>query len=124
MSMQAIEQTRKDARKGHRLAMWSLAMVPGLLLSTAAAFTVGTLAMARLYVPEGELLTEYGPGGWVMASAVLALMVSPSIIGVVLGVRAKIHGGGSPAIAGLVVNAIVALGLVSNFLLNQLATSL
>jgi hypothetical protein len=100
------------AVRGRRLAVVSLLMVPANLPWLVVSFAVGTAAMNLLGAEEGHLLTEYGAGGWVAWMLMLGFMAVPSIVGVILGVRARRSGDQGLGTAGIVVNAMLGTGLI------------
>jgi hypothetical protein len=100
------------ALRGRRLAEVSLLMLAANLPWLVVSFAVGTAAMNLVGADEGRLLTEYGAGGWVAWVLMLGFMAVPSIVGVILGVRARGSGNRGLGTAGIVANATVGVGLI------------
>lgn len=108
----AMESRSTDPRRANRLAIASLLMLPANLPWMLVAYAIGTAGMALVGAQEGHLLTEYGPWGWVAWLIMLAVTDVPSIVGVVLGVKARNRGAGSQATGGIALNALVGIGWV------------
>jgi hypothetical protein len=87
-------------------------MVPANLPWLVVSFAVGTAAMNLVGAEEGRLLTEYGAGGWVAWLLMLGFMAIPSIVGVILGLRARHSGDQGLGTAGIVANTVIGLGLI------------
>lgn len=102
-----------DATRAVALARWSWVMLPALLGSLSLAFVMGSVLIALLDVPEGDLLVSHGTGGVVAGVAVLLVMLLPLPVGVVLAIRSYRLGGGRDALGALVVNALVLVGLLT-----------
>lgn len=102
----------REAVRGRRLAIASLVAVAVNVPWLVVSWLVGTAAMALVGAQEGRLLTEYGAAGWVAWVSMLAFMAVPSVVGVVLGARARHHGERGLSTAGIVLNAVVGIGLV------------
>lgn len=78
---------RRD--RGHTLGVWSLLMVPLLLVSGAVGGIVGFVLLGMKDLEGSEPMSEQGAWGWmVFALSTLILMV-PMIVGIVLGVKAR-----------------------------------
>jgi hypothetical protein len=89
-------------------------MLPAFVLSTVAATVLGYTAMAWLDVPDGELLMTAGIKGWAAALLVLAVLLSPLLVGVLYGVRAvREHAGpiGWGALAASLVLVVLFIAL-------------
>lgn len=99
--------TVDEAARAQRLTKWALLMLPGTVISSVAAFVVGTLLMAALDVPEGGLLPSAGVRGWLAAVLVGAIMLVPVGCGVVFALRAVRCGGGRAARVALTLNGLV-----------------
>ncbi len=100
------------AVRGRRLAVASLVMVTVNVPWLVVSWLVGTAVMALVGAREGQLLSGYGAGGWVAWVLMLAFMAVPSIIGVILGVRARRLGERRLSTAGIVANTFVGVGWV------------
>ncbi len=98
--------------RARRLAFASLIMIAVNVPWLVVSWLVGLAAMALVGAREGQLLTEYGAGGWVAWALMLAFMTVPSVAGVVLGVRARRVGERRLSTAGIVANAVVGVGWV------------
>jgi len=96
-----------QAARAQRLTRWAWLMLPGTIISFVAAFAVGTLLMAALDVPEGELLPSAGARGWLAAAVVGAIMLVPVGCGVVFALKAARCGGGTAARVALTLNGLV-----------------
>jgi hypothetical protein len=88
-------------------------MVAVSAVAVLVAGAIGTfLQFAVFDLEEQQLLFEVGAWGYVAAFCLVALMVAPSIVGIVLGVRGRGLGEGRLGTAGIVVNALIAAYLV------------
>ncbi|MDE3065666.1 MAG: hypothetical protein KGJ36_08340 [Acidobacteriota bacterium] len=86
---------------------WALGMIPATLLGAVVAYVVGNLLMHATGTPEGALLTSSGLAGWVSWVAVLVLMMSAPIAGVVLALVGRRRQRSRRSDAALVVNAAI-----------------
>ena len=83
-------------------------MVPALLaFDLAAHFSRGVLVSA-LGATEGDTLTEVGAGGVLAAVFLITLLTVPSLVGIVLGVKARRLGERRLGEAVIVLNAAIA----------------
>lgn len=106
---------------GRRLATLSLLMVAGTVAATVAAWIVGTFVQSVvLGLEEQQLLTEAGVWGYVAGLFLLALMVLPTLVGIVLGGRARDLGERRPGTTGIVVNGLIGTYLVATTVANLL----
>lgn len=103
----------REAARGRRLALASLVMVAVNLPWLVVSWLVGSASMAVVGAEEGHLLTEYGRSGWLAWALMLVFMEIPSILGVTLGIRARHHGERNLSTLGVLVNALVGVGLVA-----------
>ena len=97
----------KEAHPGRRLAIWSLLMVPALIVLYVPYYFVGSALQSALGLAEDELLTEAGFLGVLAAALMIALMVIPPIVGVVLGVKARHADERRLGTIGVVLNAAI-----------------
>jgi hypothetical protein len=101
---------REPAR---RVATWSLLMVPTSAFAVMIAGAVGTLLQFAVFdLEEQELLSEAGVWGYVAGVCLVALLVSPAVVGIVLGARGRRLGERRLGTTGIVANALVAGYLV------------
>jgi hypothetical protein len=98
--------TRED--RGRRLGIWSLLMVPALLLSLVASSVVGYAIMQALDLADSETLYSAGAVGYVAALLVTLLILVPQAVGIWLALRARRLGATGLGTVGLVVNAVIA----------------
>jgi hypothetical protein len=87
-------------------------MVPALLVSYLAAYFVGVALLSALDLAEGDSLTEAGAWGVVAAVPLMLLLVTPQIVGIVLGVKARRLGERRLGTTGVVVNTVIAAFLL------------
>jgi hypothetical protein len=75
--------------RGHTLGVWSLLMLPFLVVSGIVGGVAGSLLLAPGDLEGSEPLSQQGAWG-VSASVVSTLLfMTPMIVGVVLGLRAR-----------------------------------
>ena len=98
--------TRED--RGRRLGIWSLLMVPALLLSLVVSSVVGYAIMQALDLADTETLYSAGAVGYVAAVLVTLLMLVPQAVGIWLALRARRLGATGLGTVGLVVNSVIA----------------
>ena len=106
------------ARPGRRLAIFSLLMVPALLVFFVAAYFVGVALLNVLDLAEGDMLTEAGPWGVIAAVFLMMLIAVPQIVGIVLGVKARQLGERRLGTTGVILNAAIAAFLLLTSVLN------
>jgi len=94
------------------VAIASLLMVPALLVSYVAAFFLGVAFQHALGLAEDEMLTEAGVRGVIAAVPVMALLVTPQIVGIALGVKARRLGERPLGTVGVVLNSVIATFLL------------
>jgi hypothetical protein len=99
-------RTRED--RGRRLGIWSLLMVPALLLSLVVSSVVGYAIMQALDLADTETLYSAGAVGYVAAVLVTLLMLVPQAVGIWLALRARRLGATGLGTVGLVVNSVIA----------------
>lgn len=96
------------ARPGRRWAIASLLMVPALLaFDLAAHFSRGVL-VSVLGATEGDTLTEVGAWGVLATVFLITLLTVPSLVGIVLGVKARRLGERRLGETVIVLNAAIA----------------
>jgi len=99
---------------GPRQGSLSLLMVAATL---GALLIAGALGMFFQHVvfglQEEQLLTDAGFRGYVVAVLLAAFVVLPALVGVVLGVRARRLGAPRLGTTGIVVNALIAVWLLT-----------
>lgn len=106
-------QTPMTTTPGRRAGLLSLAMLAVLPIVYVAAYLVGSGIGSLLGVEEGEMLSAAGPPGYVAGIALIALLCAPQLVGVWLGRRARRAGAARLGLAGIAVNALVALYLAA-----------
>lgn len=116
----AMAEMSRSVSGGGRFTAWSLAMVPATLLGAGLGYAVGTAFMARLGVPEGQVLSSAGIVGWLAATVVLAVMAAAPVAGVAFGVAAVRRGGGQVAAVAAWVNGLIVIVLVAQTLMGLL----
>jgi hypothetical protein len=106
---------------GRRLATWSLLMVAGTVAATVAAWIVGTFVQSVvLGLEEQQLLTDAGVWGYVAGFFLLALIVLPTLVGIVLGVRARDLGERRLGTTGIMANGLIGTYVVTTTVANLL----
>lgn len=92
-----------------RAASLSLRMVAATGIALVAAAVVGTSLHAGVFdLEEQESIARAGAWGYLAGFSLLALISLPSIVGIVLGVRARRLGARRGGTIGIFVNALVA----------------
>lgn len=95
------------------MATQSLLMVAATAGAAVIAGILGTVLQLVVFdLDDQELLTEAGLWGYVAAVFLLALMVTPAVTGITLGIRARRLGEHRLGTTGTIVNAVVATYLV------------
>lgn len=94
--------------RGRRLGIWSLLMVPAMLLSMVVSSVVGYAALRALDLADTETLFSGGTVGYLAAVLVTLLLLVPQAVGIWLALRARRLGATRLGTAGLVVNAFIA----------------
>jgi hypothetical protein len=98
---------------GRRAASSSLRMVAVTGIALVAAAVVGTFLQAGVFdLEEQESIARAGVWGYVAGFSLLALISLPSVVGVVLGVRARRLGARRGGTTGIFVNALIAVYFV------------
>ena len=94
-------------------------MVLGTVAATVAAWIIGTFLQAFVFDLEDEqLLFDAGVGGYAASLGLLALMVSPALVGIGLGLRARNLGERQLGLTGAVIDAVMATYLVATAVAN------
>jgi hypothetical protein len=93
-------------RPGRTLAITSLVLVAAPILLYVPLYLVGWALMEALGVAEGELLLEAGVRGVLAWASMLVLVATPSVVGVVLGARARRLGEHQLGTLGVVLNTL------------------
>ena len=112
--------TTPDPR-ARRFGLASVLMVPALLLSLVVSTVVGYAVMGALDVADNETLYSAGAVGYLAAALVTLLLISPQLLGVWLGLKARRLGETGLGTAGLVANGVIAGFMVVTMLLNAIA---
>ncbi len=98
---------------GRRAATQSLLMVAATMAAAVVAGIIGTFLQLVVFdLEEQELLPEASVWGYVAGLFLLALMVLPTLAGIVFGARARRLGEGRLGTTGIVVNSLIASYLV------------
>jgi hypothetical protein len=91
------------------VATWSLLVVAASPLAMLIGGAIGTFLQFVVFdLREQELLSEAGLWGYVAGSCLVALMVSPAVVGIVLGFRGRRLGARRLGTTGILVNALIA----------------
>lgn len=93
-------------RPGRTLAIVSLVLVAAPIALYVPLYLVGSALLDALGVAEGELLVEAGVVGVLAWAAMLVLVAMPSIVGVVLALRARRLGERRLGTLGIVLNTL------------------
>ncbi len=115
----APEAPGRSPGAARMLTLWSWLMLPTLIASFLVGGALGYAFLGLLGLHRGDLLSFAGVAGWAALIVVLVIGALPVIVGVGLGLRAVRAGGGRPAVAATVVNALVLCYLVAVQLLAQ-----
>jgi hypothetical protein len=105
---------------GRNLATWSLLMLPMLLVSVVLATYFGMYMLGGRDLEGSEPMSVQGAYGWMVWAVSTAILLAPTMIGVVLGFRALRRGGKGLALAGLLINAAILVGYTGLGLVNLL----
>jgi hypothetical protein len=115
-----VVTTTADPR-ARRFGLASVLMVPALLLSLVVSTVVGYAIMGALDVADTETLYSAGAVGYLAAVLVALVLVSPQLLGVWLGLKARRLGETGLGTAGLVANGVIAGFLLVTMLVNAIA---
>ena len=122
MSSSVIHHRRGErVRGGHRIAVFSLLMVPATLAWMLLLMPVGWWLQSALDLDDTQMLTEAGAWGIAAFVVMVALGAVPATVGIVLGVRARRLGECRLGTAGVAANAVVAVWLVLGHVIQALA---
>jgi hypothetical protein len=111
MSMPAVSVPTVGASdRGRRLATWSLLMLPMLLVSAVAAAFFGMYMLGRRDLEGSEPMSVQGTYGWVVWAVSTILLLVPTVIGVILGFKARCADGKGLALAGILINGSILVG--------------
>ena len=115
---------RHPARRvpGRRSAVLSLLMIPVLAIAFVAAYLLGSALQEALGLEQDELLWSAGALGALAAVLVTALLVSPQIAGIALGVKARRLGERRLGAAAAILNALIAAYVLLTTLLNAIVS--
>lgn len=92
------------------------------MVATVAAWIVGTLVQSVvLGLEEQQLLTAAGVWGYAAEVLLLALMLLPTLVGIVLGGRARRFGERRLGAAGIVANGLLGTYLITTTVANLLS---
>ncbi|MFO7573022.1 MAG: hypothetical protein R6W48_10575 [Gaiellaceae bacterium] len=122
ISVPPIGRLPAAAHPGRRYALWSLLMVPALLVLYVPLYFLGTALQSALGLSEGELLVEAGVLGVLAWALMLALVAVPQVVGVVLGLRARRLDERRLGTIGIGLNALVGLYLVVGSIAQAIAS--
>ena len=108
VSVSPTDSTRLSpaSRPGRTFAIVSLGLVAAPIVLFVPLYLVGSALLDALGVAEGELLVKAGVLGVLAWGAMLVLVATPSIVGVVLGARARRLGERRLGTLGIAVNAL------------------
>ena len=105
----AGHQASAGSSRGHTLGVWSLLMLPFLLVSGAAGGIVGFILLGFRELEGSEPMSEQGAYGWMVLAVSTLLFMTPMIVGVVLGTKARKLGERLGTI-GMVVDGAILVG--------------
>ena len=95
-------------------------MIPAIAVSFTAAELTGGLLQKALGLNENESLTGAGALGMAAAVFLALLLVSPQLIGIALGSKARRQGANRLGAVGLVLNVLVAAFVLLTMAVNVL----
>ena len=97
-------------------------MIPVLAIAFVAAYLLGSALQEALGLEQDELLWSVGALGALAAVLVTALLVSPQIAGIALGVKARRLGERRLGAAAAILNALIAAYVLLTTLLNAIVS--
>lgn len=106
---------------GRRLGVWSLLMVPAVLLSLVVANLVGYGIMQVMGMADTETFYDQGFVGWLVVLLLTVIICVPQGVGLVLGMRARALGVSTLGLVGIIINAIVLGFWLSVLVVNAIA---
>jgi len=98
------------AGRGHRFGVWSLMMLPFLVVSGVAAGIIGVVLLGLKNLEGSEPMSEQGGYGWMVFALATIIFMSPMIIGVVLGAKARNLGERKLGTIGMIVDGAILVG--------------
>lgn len=93
--------------RGHTLGVWSLLMLPFLIVSGIVGGVVGLVLLGQGDLEGSEPLSEQGPWGISAFVVSTLLFMTPMIVGVVLGVKARRLGERKLGTIGVIVDGVI-----------------
>ena len=103
-------QASTGSSPGHTLGVWSLLMLPFLLVSGAAGGIVGFILLGFRELEGSEPMSEQGAYGWMVLAVSTLLFMTPMIVGVDLGTKARKLGERRLGTIGMVVDGAILVG--------------
>lgn len=93
--------------RAHTQGVWSLLMLPMLLVTGAVAAVVGINLLGRRGLEGSEPMSVQGAYGWVVFAMTTVVFLAPLIVGVVLGVKALRGGERRLGLTGILVDGLI-----------------
>ena len=106
----AGHQASTGPSRGHTLGVWSLLMLPFLVVSGVVGGIVGFILLGFRDLEGSEPMSEQGAYGWMVLAVSTLLFMTPMIVGVILGARARSMGERRLGTIGMVVDGVVLVG--------------
>ena len=103
-------QASTGPSRGHTLGVRSLLMLPLLLVSGAVGGVVGFILLGFKNLEGSEPMSEQGAYGWMVLAVSTLLLMTPMIVGVVLGAKARKQGERRLGTIGMVIDGAILVG--------------
>lgn len=98
--------------KRNSLTTWAWLMIPAsLFVMFPVAFVIGSVLLGLRDLEGSEPMSEQGLYGWFVMLLTLGIFVIPQVLGIVFGTRARRLGARGGALAAVIVNAAILIGL-------------
>ncbi len=120
MSAGVTGQPIPAGSRAHTLGVWSLLMIPFLLVSGAAGGILGFVILNANGLEGSEPMSVQGTPGWIAFVLSTTIFMLPMMVGVVLGLKARRLGERRLGTAAAVIDAVILVGFLTIAWVNQL----
>jgi hypothetical protein len=108
------------AALGHRAGVWSLLMLPFLIVSGGVAAMVALALYGQRDLEGSEPMSVQGAYGWMVLAVTGLILLTPMLVGLVLGAKARRLGEKRLGTIGMVLDGLVVAGYVTLTVTNSL----
>jgi hypothetical protein len=100
---------RTQPDSAHQVGVWSLLMLPCLLPAAIASALVSLSILGSQGLDGSEPMSVQGGAGWVALILGWAILMSPMVVGVILGAKARARGERLGTV-GMIVDGVILAG--------------